>query len=279
MQLDNYLSQARRVCVLTGAGVSAESGIPTFRDAKSGFWASFDPADLATPEAFQRDPARVWSWYAMRRRMARSVEPNAAHRALAALEPRYESFTLVTQNVDDLHGRAGSRNVLEIHGNILRARCAGGCVTVHRDDRSDLAAAVFAADQSAAAGESHTGGQSDAAGASDAADDPDAAGEAVPTCPECGDYFRPDVVWFGETLPPELIDRAFTAAADCDLFLLIGTSAEVYPAAGLPGAALERGARVVEINPDPTAFSTRATLCIREPAAAYLSRFLEQSGS
>ncbi len=267
MQLDNYLSQAQRVCVLTGAGVSAESGIPTFRDAKTGFWASFDPADLATPEAFRRDPARVWSWYAMRRRMARSVEPNAAHRALAALEPRYESFTLVTQNVDDLHGRAGSRNVLEIHGNILRARCAGGCVTVHRDDRSDLAAAVFAADQSAAAG------------VSDAAGDPDAAGVAVPTCPECGDYFRPDVVWFGEALPPELIDRAFTAAADCDLFLLIGTSAEVYPAAGLPGAALERGARVVEINPDPTAFSTRATLCIREPAAAYLSRFLEQSGS
>ena len=255
MDFDGMLNAANRVCVLTGAGVSADSGIPTFRDAQTGFWANFDPTELATPEAFRRNPGRVWAWYAMRRRMAGSVEPNAAHRALAALEPRFERFALVTQNVDSLHSRAGSSNVLEIHGNILRARCASGCVTVHRDDAGPLSGEVFAGDASA--------------------DESDPDRVAVPRCPQCGDLFRPDVVWFGEMLPARAIERAFEHAAACDLFLLIGTSAEVYPAAGLPEAALESGAKVVEINPKASAFAPRATLSIRQPAAEFLAAYAE----
>ena len=255
MHFDEMLNAAHTVCVLTGAGVSAESGIPTFRDAQTGFWKNFDPTELATPEAFRRHPARVWAWYAMRRTMAGSVEPNAAHRALAALESRFERFTLVTQNVDNLHSRAGSSNVLEIHGNILRARCASGCIAVHRDDESALSDEVFA-------GDAH-------------ADETDPDRVEVPSCPRCGDLFRPDVVWFGEMLPARAIERAFEHATACDLFLLIGTSAEVYPAAGLPEAALQSGAKVVEINPKPSAFAPRATLSVRQPAAEFLAPYAE----
>ncbi len=256
MSFDELLRDASRVCVLTGAGVSAESGIPTFRDAQSGFWANFDPTELATPEAFRRNPQRVWAWYAMRRAMAGDVQPNAAHRALAALESRFDRFTLVTQNVDNLHNRAGSSNVLEIHGNIMRARCASGCVTVHRNDESALGGEVFAADSEA--------------------DESDPDRVEVPRCPRCGDYFRPDVVWFGEMLPARAIENAYESASACDLFLLIGTSAEVYPAAGLPDAALDSGADVVEINPAPSAFTHRATLSVREPAALFLAPYAQE---
>ena len=203
------LRAACRVAVLTGAGISAESGIPTFRDALTGLWARFRPEDLATPEAFARDPELVWRWYRERRQRLRTVEPNPGQRALVALEARVPGFTLITQNVDGLHARAGSRDVIELHGNIGRVRC-------------------FAED-------------------TPVADWPDT--EDVPACPRCGGPLRPDVVWFGEMLPEAALDRARTAARTCDLFLSVGTSNLVEPAASLPWLARESGATVLVINP------------------------------
>ena len=203
------LRAARRVAVLTGAGISAESGIPTFRDALTGLWARFRPEDLATPEAFARDPELVWRWYRERRRRLGTVEPNPGHRALVALEARMPGFTLVTQNVDGLHARAGSREVVELHGNIGRVRCFTEDTPV--DDWPDT--------------------------------------ETVPACPRCGGPLRPDVVWFGEVLPEAALDRARTAARTCDLFLSVGTSNLVEPAASLPWLARENGATVLVINP------------------------------
>lgn len=252
------LKRGSRVCALTGAGISAESGIPTFRDAQTGYWSNFDPKELATPEGFRANPQRVWAWYASRRNMAHTVEPNDGHRGLARLENRTGEFTLVTQNVDSLHARAGSRNVLEIHGNILRARCASGCMQVHRDDHGELAESVFAAD--AAANTS----------------DPEAI--TVPRCPRCGDYFRPDVVWFGEMLPEDALNEAFDAAARCEVFLLVGTSAEVEPAASLPVVAADAGAAVVEINPQATPVSSRAALSIRAGAGEAMSGIIAALG-
>jgi NAD-dependent deacetylase len=217
------LAGARHVCVLTGAGISAESGIPTFRDAQEGLWARYDPADLATPEGFERDPELVWRWYEWRRELIRQAQPNAGHHALAALARRVPTLTLVTQNVDGLHQRAGSTGVIEYHGNILRDRCTVEQVVV---DRSRLA----------------SGG--------------------LPRCASCGGLLRPDVVWFGEMIPRAALLAAEAAAEDCDLFLSIGTSSLVYPAAGLADTALRRGATVIEINPNPTDLSERATLVL-----------------
>jgi NAD-dependent deacetylase len=246
------LARSRRVVVLTGAGVSAESGIPTFRDAQTGLWAKYRPEDLATPEAFRRDPETVWSWYAWRRSLVTAVDPNPAHYALARLEERIPRFTLVTQNVDGLHHRAGSRKLVEIHGSILRVRCFARCVSYTVGEDSPEARRVFAGDIAAA-------GDATAAGN-------DRVAREVPRCPVCGDYLRPDVVWFGENLPEEAIETAFHAAEAADLCLVIGTSSVVYPAAMLPDIALEAGASVVEINPEETPFSPRATLSIRGAA-------------
>lgn len=225
------LAAARRICVLTGAGISAESGIPTFRDALTGLWSRFRPEDLATPEAFERNPQLVWDWYAGRRERVAAAEPNAGHRALAELERRAEHFTLVTQNVDGLHERAGSKNLIELHGNIVRTRCFG-C------DR--------------------------------ALDESSMRPGTPPTCTHCGAFARPDVVWFGEMLPEEGLRRAFEAARSCDLLLSIGTSTVVEPAASLPFLALDAGARVIEVNPDRTALSGQATLWLQEAAGTVL---------
>src|ERR1041385_1351861 len=203
------LRAARRVAVLTGAGISAESGIPTFRDALTGLWAKFRPEDLATPEAFARDPELVWRWYRERRHRLRTVEPNPGPRALGAPQARFSELPLVTQNVDGLHARAGSRDVVELHGNITRVRCFDENLPVE--------------------------------------DWPDT--ETVPACPRCGGPLRPDVVWFGEMLPEPALDRARTAARTCDLFLSIGTSNLVEPAASLPWLARANGATVLVINP------------------------------
>jgi NAD-dependent deacetylase len=229
------LRKARHVCVLTGAGVSAESGIPTFRDALTGLWEKFNPEDLATPEAFERDPKFVWDWYEFRRELIRKVEPNPGHYALAELARLVPSLTLVTQNVDGLHQRAGSRGVLEYHGNILRDRCT---VEQAIADRSE---------------ESRHG---------------------LPRCAACGGLLRPDVVWFGEAIPVGPMMAAAEAARDCDLFLSIGTSSLVYPAAGLAEAALDAGAKVVEINPGRTELSDAATLVLSGPSGTVLPRLV-----
>lgn len=216
--LVDRLARARRVAVLTGAGISAESGVPTFRD-PDGLWEKFEPQELANVRAFLDNTALVQRWYAHRRALALEVEPNAAHRALAELEDLAEAFTLITQNVDDLHRRAGSRAVVELHGNLTRSYCID-CERPAGDD------------------------------------DLDAEGEdAVASCPACGGALRPDVVWFGEMLPEGAMARAQDAAATADVFLSIGTSAVVYPAAGLPARARRHGAYVAELNVEPSAIA------------------------
>ena len=203
------LRSARHVAVLTGAGISAESGIPTFRDAMTGWWARYRPEDLATPEAFLRDPDLVWRWYRERRLKLPDVEPNPGHYALARLARKVPQLTLITQNVDGLHARAGSPEVVELHGNLSRVKCFARHHPV--------------------------------------ADFPDT--EAVPACPTCGSPLRPDVVWFGELLPEAALRRAQAAARGCDLFLSVGTSNLVEPAASLPWVAAQRGAPVLVVNP------------------------------
>lgn len=226
---------ARRIVVLTGAGVSAESGVPTFRDAQTGLWAQYDPAQLATPEAFRSDPELVWGWYLWRRELTRKAEPNPGHEALARLQDLVDELVLVTQNVDGLHARAGSRDVIELHGNIMRTVCFRCRSESDREvDRED----------------------------------------GVPACSSCGGPLRPDVVWFGEPLPMEALTRAAEAARASDLFLSVGTSSLVYPAAGLPYEALTAGVPVVEVNPAPTALSARATWTLRGPSGAVLPRLV-----
>ena len=211
--LIDALRSARAVAVLTGAGVSAESGVPTFRDALTGLWAQFRPEDLATPEAFQRDPRQVWGWYEWRRSQLVGVLPNPAHIALADMQRRVPRFTLITQNVDGLHQQAGSQGVIELHGNIARTKCFRENAVVERWDET---------------------------------------GDVPPRCPRCGGLLRPDVVWFGESLPPRALDAAEQAARDCDVFLSVGTSGVVYPAASLTDLAAERGATTAIFNPDST---------------------------
>ncbi len=210
--LINALRNAQRVTVLTGAGVSAESGVPTFRDAQTGLWAQYNSEELATPEAFQRNPRLVWEWYAWRRQLVAQAAPNPAHLALAEIERRVPNFTLITQNVDGLHQRAGSVNLIELHGNVGRVICAVERIEVTAWDASTL----------------------------------------PPLCPHCGAYLRPDVVWFGEQLPGAALVAALEASSACDLFCSIGTSGLVEPAASLPQIALEDGATVAVINLDIT---------------------------
>ncbi len=218
------LAGARSVVALTGAGVSAESGVPTFRDAMTALWAKCDAQRLATPEAFERDPALVSRWYDERRMRCAGCVPNAGHAALAGIEramaARGRSFTLLTQNVDRLHRRAGSERVIELHGSLFAWRC-----TVTGKERDDLPMPL----------------------------------PAYPLPSEAGGIYRPGVVWFGEPLPAEAIRRAVRAVESCDLFLSIGTSSVVYPAAGFIESAAGVGAKVIEINPDPTPLSHLAT--------------------
>ena len=233
------LKNSRAVAVLTGAGISAESGIPTFRDAMTGLWARFRPEDLATPEAFVRDPATVWDWYAWRRERVGSVRPNAGHVALADLEracvARGAQFDLVTQNVDGLHHAAGSRRVHALHGDIRRVKCfdRGHPAESWRDD-----------------------------------------GERPPRCEVCGAMLRPDVVWFGEALPQAPLAEAFRAAAGCDVFLCVGTSTLVEPAASLPFEALAAGAIVIEVNPHETPLTRAASIVLAGAAGEVLPRLV-----
>ena len=225
------LRKARNVCVLTGAGMSAESGIPTFRDALTGLWARFSPEELATPEAFERDPKLVWQWYEWRRELVRKAEPNPGHFAIADLARRVPRLTLVTQNVDGLHQRAGSTDAIEYHGNILRDRCIRQAAVAARADWS---------------------------------------ASGLPECAECGGLLRPDVVWFGEAIPRGPMLQAAAAAAECDVFLSIGTSSLVYPAAGLAEAALQSGATVIEVNPSATELTPYSHVVLAGPSGEVL---------
>jgi len=221
-----------RIVVLTGAGISAESGIPTFRG-KDGLWNRYNPMDLATPEAFQRDPKLVWEWYNWRRQLIAKAEPNRAHRILAELE-RSRDLHVITQNVDGLHQRAGSERVTELHGSVWTVRCLE-CGASYRDERVPL---------------------------------PD----IPPRCKECGGLLRPGVVWFGEALPKDALDTAYALSASADVFLVVGTSAQVYPAAELPFVAKSRGARLIEINPEETPVTPHADVSVREKASSGLER-------
>jgi NAD-dependent deacetylase len=223
-ELVRRLTPDARITVLTGAGVSAASGVPTFRGA-GGLWKDFKPETLATPQAFARDPKLVWEWYDWRRQMIAKCEPNPAHRVLASWSKRFPNFTLITQNVDGLHERAGTRNVVRLHGSIWEVLCWSGCAGSPPRWRDDTAPYP----------------------------------EIPPRCPHCGELIRPGVVWFGEALDPEIVDRA-EAAADCDVFITIGTSAIVYPAAGFIDVARRRGAYTVEINPEATPASVNLAL-------------------
>ena len=229
------LRRASHIVVLTGAGISAESGVPTFRQAQTGLWAQYDPQALATPQAFRRQPQLVWDWYAWRRELVSGVAPNPGHFALADMERRAPRFTLITQNVDSLHQRAGSRAVIELHGNLARTKCS-------REER--------------------------------VVDSWPATDERPPRCPTCGALLRPDVVWFGEALPAEALEAAFDAARAADVFLTIGTSGIVQPAAALPLLAQESGAITVEVNPEETPLSDRMAYTLRGPSGLLLPALL-----
>lgn len=234
------LRSAEHVCVLTGAGTSAESGIPTFRDALTGHWAQFTPQQLATPDAFAQHPKRVWQWYAARRAQVRTAHPNPGHVALATLATRVSHCTLVTQNVDDLHQRAGSRDIVPLHGSLMRARCSAGCAGII-EPTDDMA-------------------------------------EAPPPCVQCGAPMRPDVVWFGEPLPMDLYEVARSAAVACDVFLSVGTSNVVEPAASLPWIAAAHGATVIVVN--PTMDGQRrgpSVLAVEGPSGVMLPRLIAEA--
>lgn len=248
------LARARGIVVLTGAGVSAESGVPTFRAPSDGLWARFRPEELATPQAFARDPRLVWAWYEWRRERIRGCDPNPGHGALARFLLDRRDVTLVTQNVDGLHGlaltleaegydpdalRSARARVLHLHGDIFALRCSR--CSFETRERNPVST------------------ESEA---------------ALPRCPECGELLRPGVVWFGEPLPAEALDRAFAAAGDAEICLVAGTSALVHPAASVPRATLASGGALVEVNPEPTALSALAQWRIRGASGRVLPALL-----
>lgn len=241
LELIQVLRSARSAAVLTGAGISAESGIPTFREAQSGLWSRYRPEELATPAAFEKNPRLVWEWYAWRREIVSRALPNPGHLALAEMEDHLPRFTLITQNVDGLHQRAGSGKkaaLIELHGNIQRTKCYKENRVVERWQETP---------------------------------------DPPPRCPHCGGPLRPDVVWFGESLPWDALEAAQAAAANCEVFFSIGTSALVEPAASLPLIALRSGACVVEINPQSTPLTRLATYFLPYPAGVVLPALTSQT--
>jgi NAD-dependent deacetylase len=245
VEVSKALRAARHGVVFTGAGVSAESGIPTFRDALTGLWSKFDPHQLATVEAFERDPALVWAWYEWRRRKVAKAAPNAAHVAITQMFRHVPQLTVVTQNVDDLHERAGSRPI-RLHGSLFRPRCfACGAGGEFGGAAAELPEGVERIDP--------------------------------PQCIRCGGLMRPGVVWFGEALPQEALDAALDAAKHCDVLLSVGTSSVVYPAAEIPQLAARAGAAVVQVNPDRTALDELATFNLRGSAATILPQLVREA--
>lgn len=229
--LVNILLDVKKVAVLTGAGISAESGIPTFRG-KDGLWKTYRAEELATPAAFHHDPKLVWEWYDWRRGIIGSKEPNPGHKVLARWEKIFSDFSLITQNIDGLHEKSGSKKILELHGNIWKLRCMEeGTITENHE--SPLK-------------------------------------EIPPHCPECGSLLRPHVVWFGESLSSSVLHEAFLLSSNCEVMFVVGTSAVVQPAASLPLSASEAGAKIVEINPDPTPLTSYSDFSFRGKAGEVL---------
>ena len=243
-EIINKLRTAKRVVVFTGAGVSTESGIPTFRDALTGLWENFDAEDLANPRAFKQDPAMVWGWYEWRRMKVLHAMPNPAHLAIAALAGLVPRLTLVTQNVDDLHERAGSLDVLHLHGRLHKPFCFA-CKRPYEYP-------------------------------SGIPDEPEGGRHIEPPRCKCGGRIRPGVVWFGESLPDSEWDAANDAAYRCDAFLCIGTSSLVQPAARLPHLAIQRGAMVIQINPNPTTLDDSASINLHGTAGDVLPWLLDK---
>ena len=228
------VARSARLAVFTGAGVSKESGIPTFREPETGLWARYDPMELATPEAYRRDPAFVWEWYVHRFGIAAAAEPNPGHRAIAELEELLPRVVVITQNIDGLHQRAGSPHVIELHGTMHSFRCIDG---LHRGYTWE---------------------------------EIEGRPEKPPRCPECGDPLRPEVVWFGEGLPPDALSAAHQLSAACDVMLIVGTSGIVYPAAAMPAIAGEAGATLIDVNPEEDALAHACDVFLRGPGGVVL---------
>jgi len=237
------------ITFLTGAGMSAESGIPTFRDALTGLWSRYDAEQLATPEAFRRDPALCWGWYRWRAAMVRRARPNGGHLGIAGFAQRGHAVSVITQNVDDLHERAGSDDVVHLHGSLFASRCLDCGHTIAPDPILDGLETLT-----------------------------EGARESPPPCPACGGPFRPGVVWFGEALPNAAWSEACAAMEDCDLLVIVGTSGLVHPAATLPQLARTAGARTVEINPAGSAVSALAHESLRLGASAGIRLLLDRLG-
>lgn len=235
------IGEARVVAVSSGAGISKESGVPTFREAQDGLWARYDPEQLATPQAFRRNPDLVWSWYMYRHDLVSRAKPNPGHDALAALEDLVPVIVVLTQNVDGLHAEAGSTDVVELHGNIRRYRCFADCQG--NSTLIDLNRITY----------DH---------------------EHAPPCPYCGDMVRPDVVWYGEILPSQALQRAFEVASGCDVMLVVGTSGIVHPAASLPHRARQMGAAVIEVNPVTSLITPIADLFLKGPSGQVLPQLV-----
>ncbi len=233
--LKTKLRECHDLAVLTGAGISAESGVPTFRG-QDGLWRQYRAVDLATPQAFQRDPRLVWEFYQWRRQLLQPLRPNPAHLALVALERRLPRFTLITQNIDGLHELAGSLNIIELHGNIWHL-CCTGCGQVKEDRRLDL--------------------------------------PSLPTCQHCGALLRPQVVWFGEMLDPGDLENAYTALQTCQVMIVVGTSGLVQPAASMGAIAKQHGAFVAEINMETTSQSGLYDLSLQGKAGELVPQLLE----
>jgi NAD-dependent deacetylase len=261
-----------RVLVITGAGVSAESGIPTFR-AKNGYWRNFDPAKLATPEAFARDPKLVWEWYRERRQRIRNAQPNAAHETIAKLAQHAAEFLLVTQNVDDLHARAGvsPERMVQIHGNIFVTRCSR-CDFERRDYPPSVAAATYCA-----AGEHPPSPRASEAGLRRTSEH-EQEGSGVPKCPRCDELMRPGVVWFGEQLPWNELQRVenFLDRGGSDFVIVAGTTATFGYIVDWALRAKQDDGELIEVNPEETPLSQFATRLVREPAAIALPKLVDQ---
>lgn len=231
-----------QIAVLSGAGISAESGVPTFRDVETGLWAKVDPYEISSAEGWRAHPAKVWAWYLWRHYMMDSVQPNSGHLAVAAWED-YADVHVVTQNVDNLHERAGSNNVYHLHGSLFEFRC-DNCQKPYVGELPAMPEPVETVDP--------------------------------PQCGFCGGLIRPNVVWFGEGLPEDAWQRSVEAVSGADLVVVVGTSSIVYPAAGLPEMALANGIVVIEVNPEPTPLSGAATVSLRETAAGALPGLLQR---
>jgi len=231
-----------RVAVLSGAGISAESGVPTFRDDKNGLWARFDPYELSSTRGWRSNPERVWGWYLWRHYLVADVQPNDGHRAIAAWQEHAE-VTVITQNVDDLHERAGSAPVHHLHGSLFEFRC-DSCGLAYSETLPEMTEPTIEVEP--------------------------------PVCSRCGGLIRPDIVWFGEQLPQGPWQAAVEATEAADVMVVVGTSAIVYPAAGLPDLALSRGAAVIEVNPEATPLTDNATISIRQSASRALPGLLER---